>query len=141
MINAKILNNTKYNQTNPFFPTPIKSKLVPWEGETWSLNHTSPHPKYPIGREEDSSGVLTVPPNLFKKRNWRGWMKNWLKNQDYHLIIDNWKTENSLDIVKSGCIRANSDKSMDFTIYKDEICKNITEIWGFTRISWNILRI
>ena len=37
--------------------------------------------------------------------------------------------------------KTNSDKSMDFTIYKDEIHKNIAEIQRSTRISWNILRI
>ena len=50
-------------------------------------------------------------------------------------MIGNWKTENSLDTVKSRCIRTNSDKSMDFTIFKDEICKYIAEIQGLTRIS------
>ena len=67
-------------------------------------------------------------------------MKNWLKIQDYHLIIDNWNTENSLDIAKSGCKRTNSDKSMDFTIYKDEICKYITEIQGFLKIYWGFMQ-
>ena len=32
-------------------------------------------------------------------------MQNWLKNQDYHLVIDNWKTKNSLDTAKLGCMR------------------------------------
>ena len=32
-------------------------------------------------------------------------MKNWLKNQDYHLIIGNWKIENYLNIAKSGCMK------------------------------------
>ena len=51
-----------------FFPNPNKSQSVPWEGETRSLNCTSPHPKTPNrSREEDSIGVLTVPSNLFKK--------------------------------------------------------------------------
>ena len=53
----------KIQPDQSFFPNPKKSKLVPWEGETRSLNCTSPHPKTPNRpREEDSIGVLTVPP-------------------------------------------------------------------------------
>ena len=60
------------NTTKPIlFSNPRQSQLsqsqIPWEGETKCLNLTSPHPKYPIGGEEDSSGVLTMSPTLFKK--------------------------------------------------------------------------
>ena len=48
------------------------------------------------------------------------------------------KNENSLDIVKIRIQQTNSDKSMDFTINKDEIHKNIKEIQGLPRIYQNI---
>ena len=71
MIKYKDFKQYQIQPDQSFFPNPRQSQLsqyqIPWEGETQSLNRTSPHPKHPIGREEDSSGVLTVPPNLFKK--------------------------------------------------------------------------
>ena len=130
MINAKILNNTTYNQTNPF-SQPQKTLRG---GNPKSQPHLSP-PKHPIGREEDRSGVLTIPPNLFKKELER--LNEELVKKP-RLPFNYWQLKNGkipLTLQNPGCIRANSDKSMDFTIYKDEIHKYIAEIKGLTRIS------
>ena len=46
------------------------------------------------------------------------------------------KIENSLDIAKTRLWKNKSNKSEDLTIFKDEILKNIQEIWGFIQIYW-----
>ena len=63
----KNLNNTKFNQTNPFYPNQSpndKTNSGPEMGKLKSSTaHLSIHPQNKP-REEDSIGVLTIPHDL-----------------------------------------------------------------------------
>ena len=64
MIKYKDFKQYKIQPDQSFFPNPNKSQSVPWDGENLkSQLHLSPprtNPNRP--REEDSIGVLTMPP-------------------------------------------------------------------------------
>ena len=63
----KILNNTRFNLTNPFFqPQNISQIRAQREGNPKSQLYLSIHPQNK-SREEDSSGVLTIPHDFKKK--------------------------------------------------------------------------
>ena len=158
MIKYKDLKQYWIQPDQSFFPNPKKSQSVPWEGETQSLNRTSPHPKTPNrSREEDSISVLTIPLNLFKKKLER--LNEELVKKPrlpFHYWY-NWKIENSLDIAKlehtrkqilinpwiSQYTRMKStkilQKSEDFMKYIEDLCNiqksrsekqiKVTEFW------------
>ena len=94
------------------------------EGNPKSQLYLSIHPQNK-SREEDSIGVLTIPHD-FEKEIGEAEQKNWLKTKITILNIDTIeKSKIPLILQKSDYERIKSNKSEDFTIYKDEILKNI----------------
>ena len=71
-----------------FFPNPISHNQYPERGKPEVSTAPLPTPKHPIGQERKTASVSLPYPLTYSKINWKGWMKNWLKNQDYHFIID-----------------------------------------------------